>query len=158
VCKTSAVEPHQAARHRGRRQTRDRHAVPGRIALHQLLAAAENLVAEHDRGDDFAPRRAGEFAGRERDGNVVARMAAEIAAPGVDVVVEVENAHERAVGERGVGCAGPTRLADDRALRRAARCLHHLEQGARGLLVERRKAAADGVEQQKLGLADGGLR
>jgi hypothetical protein len=91
VGKTSAVEPHQAARHRGRRQTRDRDAVPGGIALHQLLAAAENLVAEHHRGDDFAPARAGELAGRERHRNVVAGMAAEVAA--------LEDAHERAVGE-----------------------------------------------------------
>ena len=85
-------------------------------------------------------------------------MAAEVAALGVDVVVEVENAHERAVGEHSVGRGGPPRAADDRALRRAARCLHHRKQGARGLLVKCRKAAADGVEQQKLGLEDGGLR
>ena len=98
------------------------------------------------------PVAAIELAGRERHRNVVAGMAAEVAGLGVDVVVEIENAHQRPVGERGIGGAGEMRPADHRALRRAARPFHHREQGARGRFVERRKAAADGVEQQELGL------
>jgi hypothetical protein len=140
-----------------RREPRDGDAVPGGIALHQFLGTAEDLVAEHDRGDELAPRRAAELSGRERYRDVVAGMAAEIAGLGADIVVEIENAHERAVGERRIGRAGAVRAADDGALRRAARCFDHFEQGLRRFLVEGREAAADGVEQQQLRLGDGGF-
>ena len=56
-----------------------------------------------------AARSASQLAGGQRHRNVVAWMPAKIAGLGVDVVVEVENAHQRAVGERGVGRAGLAR-------------------------------------------------
>ena len=150
------IEPHQSPRHRRRDQARNRDAVPRRISLHQFLAAAENLVAQHDRRDDLATGRAGEFAGRERHRNVIAGMSAEVAGLGVHVVVEIENADEGAVGEGGIGGAGAASSPDHRALRCAAAPFHHREQGTRGWLMERGKSAADGVEQQELGLIDDG--
>ncbi len=151
------VEPDQAAGHRRRREPRDGHAVPGGIALHQFLGSAENLVAEHDGGDDLAPRRAGKLAGRERHRDVVAGMAAEIAGLGADIVVEIEDADQRAVGERGIGRAGAVRAADHGALRRTTGRGHHRKQRLRRFLVERREATADGVEQEQLRLGHGGL-
>ena len=44
-----------------------------------------------------------------------------------------------------------------RALRRAAGLRHGRDHGARGFLVERGIAAADGVEQQQLGLIEYGV-
>ena len=152
------IEPHQPAGHRRCDQSRHGDAVPRRVPLHQLLAAAEDLVAQHDRGNHLAAGRAIELAGRERHRNVVAGMAAEVAGLGIDVVVEIEDAHQGAIGEGGIGGAGAMRPADHRALRRAARPFHHREQGTRGWFIERGEAAADGVEQQKLGLVADGRR
>ena len=152
------IEPHQSSRHRRRDQARYRDAVPRRIPFHQVLAAAEDLVAQHDRRDDLATGRAGEFTGRERHRNVIAGMSAEVAGLGVHVVVEIENADEGAVGQGGIGGAGPANAPDHRALRCAAGPFHHREQRTRGWLMQRGKSAADGVEQQELGLIEDGRR
>jgi hypothetical protein len=85
-------------------------------------------------------------------------VAADVSAGGVDVVVEVEDADQRAVEQYGAGGAGLGRAADDRALRRAAGFRHGRDHGARSLLIECGVAAADGVEQQQLRLLHGRLR
>ena len=153
-----AVEAHQACRDRGRRETGDHDAVPVTVVLQGFLEPAVDFVADDDRRQHVAPGRAGELAGGQRDRDVVARMAADLAALGVDVVVEVKDADQRAVEQHGAGGAGLGRTADDRALRRAAGLGHGRDHRARGLFVERGIAAADGVEQQELRLLQRRLR
>src|SRR5438874_9376188 len=82
-------------------------------------------------------------------------MAADLAALGVDVVVEIENANECAVDQDRIRRAGLDRGAEHRALRQPAQVLERVEHGLRGFFGEGRKAAADRVEQQQLGLTDG---
>ena len=92
-----AIEPQQARRHRRRHEAGDHDAVPVDGVVRRVLEPAVDFVADHDRGQQVGPRRAGELGRGERDRNVVARVAADVAGGGVDVVVEVENADQRAV-------------------------------------------------------------
>ena len=152
-----AVEPHQARGHGRRREARHHDAVPVAVVVHGVLEPAVDLVADHDRRQHVAAGRAGELGRRQRDRDVVARVAADLAALGVGVVVEVEDADERAVEQHRAGRAGLGRAADHRALRRAAGLRHGRDHRARGFLVERGIAAADGVEQQQLRLMERGF-
>ena len=125
--------------------------------IHHRPQAGENLVADDGRGENVAARPCVRFAERERDRNIVARMPAE--ATGLDrIVVEIENAHERAVGEHGILGADLAAAADDGRLWLAALGEHRPHDTGRDRVVERAEAAAERIEQQELGLRDRSFR
>ncbi len=111
-------ESHQAAGDRRRDQTRCGDAVPWADAIHGLLQPGVELIAEHDRREDLAPRALPRAADGQRNRDVVARMSARFRLSmgfADDVVVEIEHANEDAVQQYGLRHAGPRGLADHRA-------------------------------------------
>jgi hypothetical protein len=151
------VQAEQPPRHCGRGEPRNADAVPRRVGCHQRLAAAVDFAADEDRGQKIAAARAGELGGGERHRNIVARMAAAGAAMGMradHVIVEVEHANERAVGEHRVRRAHFRRPTEHGALRLVAERGQRRQHGAGALVIARRKTAADRVEKNEFGLLD----
>jgi hypothetical protein len=155
------TQPQQPTGDGRRDDTGDGNAVPQRIGLHQRFAAAIDFVGEHDGGEKIAPGRFGQLRGGERDRNIVARVAAAGAALRMradDVVVEIEDADQRAVGEHRARRAHAARMAEHRALRLFAERVERRQHRTRAIIIQRGKAAAECVEQQELGPRDGALR
>src|SRR3990170_6114983 len=88
-----------------------------------VAQAQMDLVAGDDRGNEFASRVAFAFTERERHRQIAARVRR--VAPSV-VVVEVEVAQRRAVGEDGESAAGLAAASYDGGLRPPAEPLGHL--------------------------------
>ena len=102
-----------------------------------------------------------QLGGGERDRNIVARMAAAGAALRVradHIVVEIEDADQRAVGEHRARRAHAARMAEHRALRFLAERVERRQHRTRAVIIQRRKTAAERIEQQELGPLDGALR
>jgi hypothetical protein len=102
-----------------------------------------------------------QFGRGERDRDIIARMAAAGAAlrVGADhIVVEIEDADQRAVGEHRARRAHAIWMAEHRALRFAAECVERRQHRTRAVIIQRGKTAAERIEQQELRPLDGALR
>ena len=102
-----------------------------------------------------------QLGGGERGGDIVARMAAAGAALRVradHIVVEIEDADQRAVGKHRARCAHAAPMAEHRALRFLAERVERRQHRTRAVVIQCGKAAAERVEQQELGPLDGAVR
>ena len=157
----SLGQPHQPAGDGRRDHTGNADAVPHRVRIHQCFAAAVDFVSEHDGGEEIASGRLGQLGGGERDRNIVARMAAAGAALRVradHIVVEIEDADQRAVGEHRARRAHAMGMAEHRALRFLAERVERRQHRTGAVIIQRGKTAAERIEQQELGPLDGALR
>jgi hypothetical protein len=154
-------QPHQPAGDGRRDHAGNADAVPHRIRIHQCFAAAVDFVREHDRGEKIASGRTGELRGGERDRDIVARVAAAGAALRVrahHIVVEIEDADQRAVGKHRARRAHAMGMAEHRALRFLTERVERRQHRTGAVIIQRGKTAAERIEQQELGLLDGALR
>ena len=74
------------------------------------------------------------------------------------IVIEIEDADQRAVGEHRARRAHAARVAEHRALRLLAERGERRQHRTRTVIVERGETAAERIEQQELGPRDGALR
>jgi hypothetical protein len=154
-------QPHQPAGDGRRDDTGNGDAVPYRVRIHQRFAAAVDFISEHDDGEKIASGRSGKLGGGERDRDIVARMAAAGAALRVrahHIVVEIEDADQRAVGEHRARRAHAGRMAEYRASRFFAQRVECRQHRTGAVIIQRRETAAERIEQQELGPLDGALR
>jgi hypothetical protein len=132
-------------RQRHRRQAEHRH-IPAALGdVEGVDEPAIDLVGEHDRGDELLRARLLGFRDREASGDVIARMARETGHVGV---VQVVVADRGAVGEgREIGRRAPIGADDGRGTTPWGQC--DVTTNLNGLLVKRRKPAAERVDEMR---------
>ncbi len=74
------------------------------------------------------------------------------------IIVEIEDADQRAVGEHRARRAHATRVAEHRALRFLAERVERRQHRPGAAIIQRGETTAERIEQQELGPLDGALR